>query len=262
MSEARPPDDKPDTRPTPPLTPPEMPDEDGTRRQIPVDDTRGMERIDAPPRPKRQERPLPAPPSPPTTAPRPPTKRKAKPREQRSGLYLPVWSVGLMLLSVCGAVACLVFAVYSLGGNTPPPAAPRIVIATAVSTGLPGPDPALLASPTLPAPFAPPALSPFALQGPTLPPVVLSPTPTPRPQIAVGSTVIVVGDNGIRIRSTPGTDTTVLTVANPGEQFTVVAGPQQANNLTWWRISNPAKNIDGWAAENDGLQDLLALASP
>ncbi|MBL8163768.1 MAG: hypothetical protein JNJ61_17405, partial [Anaerolineae bacterium] len=65
-------------------------------------------------------------------------------------------------------------------------------------------------------------------------------------------------------RSSPGTDNTVNTVldiAEPGEVFTIVAGPQEANGLTWWRVRD-ANGSEGWAAETDGVQELLQVVVP
>ncbi len=190
--------------------------------------------------------------------------QQPRPRN-RSPLHIPIWAVGLMLMTVCGSVACIAAAVVALGGRTAPTTAPQFLIITAQ----PSPTtefelPSLLASPTLPAQFQAAVEQAIVLQGPTLAPIIFTATPTPAPRIEIGSTVAVVGSNGIRIRSSPGTDNTVNTVldiAEPGEVFTIVAGPQEANGLTWWRVRD-ANGSEGWAAETDGVQELLQVVVP
>ena len=91
----------------------------------------------------------------------------------------------------------------------------------------------------------------FALDGPTLPPVQI--TPTPR-QIAVGEQVVVVdvGTQQLNVRNTAGViGTTVRFRADEGTVFTVVEGPQQVDGLLWWKIEdlNDATRT-GWAASN------------
>jgi hypothetical protein len=121
--------------------------------------------------------------------------------------------------------------------------------------------PSLLASPTLPPGFEAAPAAPLALSGPTLAPVVFTPTPTSAPRITVGSTVVVIGDRGINVRLGPGTDQGVVDVADPGDQFIVLDGPQPANGLNWWQIRSLDGSIIGWAAENDGTTDLLQAVS-
>ncbi|HEX2906278.1 MAG TPA: hypothetical protein VHO69_05415, partial [Phototrophicaceae bacterium] len=170
---------KSDTRPIPPI-PPEMPDEAPTRSQQPLDRTRAMAAVNPPP----SRTPPPPPPAPMAytgdKAKR--GQRPAPPRKADSGFYLPLWSIGLMLVGVAMTVGCFVLLVLSLGGRqTPVASAPRFVIITAPPT-LPGQEtlPVLLVSPTLPEGFGPGfqgTVPAFALQGPTLPPVILTPTP-------------------------------------------------------------------------------------
>ncbi len=205
-----------------------------------------------PPEPPGAPRPMP--PAPSGTSTLPPRRR----RRQDSGLYLPVWSVALMLLIVFLAAFALFGLVLSLGGNSAPSSQPRIVIITAIpsETPVPGAQPttgAFSAPPT--ALVAPGALPTFALEGPTLPPVILSPTPIP---ILVGTTVVV-DVASLNVRAAPGTDQELLFMAPEGTLFTVTEGPQSATGYTWWRIQNPADpQQTGWAA----AQFLLAQAAP
>jgi len=244
----RSPDDKPDTRPQQPSLPPEMPDEEATSLQSDLTQTKDMPPVTVPPEPAK-------PPAPPrrltaTTPPRPqPAVRLPPvPPKQPGAMHLPVWSVALTLMLVCGAVACIVLGVVSLGGRPVPAGAPRFVILTAA---LP------TSTPFVPDSLAPTVIPnqlmnsgtipPFSLQGPTLAPVAISPTPE---NIAVGKTVITTAeDSGVNVRSAAGIQNERLFVADNGETFTVVDGPTQADGLTWWKIESPTDSSrTGWAA--------------
>lgn len=186
--------------------------------------------------------------------------RKRKPDRRSSGLYLPIWSLVLMLLTVFGIVGGAIFLVITLGGpmiNTT--AEPIILVITAQPTEIPLGAQSILASPTLPAQatFAAPAES-VALSGPTLAPTATF-TPTP-PVIALGVTVIVAGEGGVNVRSAPGRASSVLFTADRNRTFIVLDGPQEVDGLTWWRIRELFDaGRDGWAAESDGSQELLKV---
>ncbi|MBI5670699.1 MAG: SH3 domain-containing protein [Chloroflexi bacterium] len=92
--------------------------------------------------------------------------------------------------------------------------------------------------------------------------MVFTATPSPAPQIQVGSVVEVVSEGGANIRNAPGTGNAVVTVARENQQFNVIGGPELANDLTWWQLRSPDGSITGWAAENDGTNDLIAAVSP
>jgi hypothetical protein len=189
----------------------------------------------------------------------PPTRsaaRRGRARTRRdSGFYLPVWSLGLMLLVVVMIAGGIVALVIGLGGRTPPESAPVVIVSSPVPTQL-GAVPLSPATPTIP-PEIDPAGSgggvsePFALSGPTLESVVF--TATPRP-ISIGQRVMVVdvGIQQLNVRDRAGTvGTSVVFRAEEETVFEVVGGPEQADGLTWWRIQspdNPARA--GWAASN------------
>lgn len=174
--------------------------------------------------------------------------RKRKPNDRsRSALYVPAWSVGVMLLLVFGIVGAIIMLMFTLGGQNAPGGQPRVVIITAEPSATPAATPNLEAtSPAIdPLPEFQGPIPTFALEGPTLPPIILSPTPV---EISIGATVIVNVD-GLNIRAAPGTDNDIVTFGNDGDRFTVVEGPQQASNLTWWHITDPDDPArDGWAA--------------
>ena len=56
----------------------------------------------------------------------------------------------------------------------------------------------------------------------------------------------------LSIRATPGTSATLITQVQPNTQFTVLAGPQTADGLTWFQLRSDDGSIEGWAAEGDG----------
>ena len=264
------PDTNPDTRPNPPQNAPEMPDAEPTRHQRPLERTRAMSPVNRPniPVPPQGRAPV-APPMPmaytgekPKRGQRPPRRSKAD-----SGFYLPLWSIGLMLFGVVAIVGCFVLFALNLGGRQVlPTSAPRFVIITAEPT-LPGQEslPSLLVSPTFPAGFGPGfqgTMPAFSLTGPTLEPVVFTSTPTEAPAIQVGSVVQIITAGGANIRNAPGTGSAAITVGREGQQFTVIGGPEQANDLTWWQVRNADGSVTGWVAENDRTNDLIAVVSP
>lgn len=173
--------------------------------------------------------------------------RKRKPKD-RSGspLYLPAWSVGLMLLLVFGIVAATVTLVMTLGGQTAPGGEPVIVIITAPPSSTPPPEATATVESVAPLPtFQSGPIPTFGLEGPTLVPLILTPTPI---AISVGATVIVNVD-GLNVRSAAGTSNRVVTFANQGDRYIVVGGPEGATNLTWWEIQSvDDPSITGWAA--------------
>jgi hypothetical protein len=261
------PDENPETQPSPPHLPPELPDDDYTRVQGEQSKTKGMPPIQTP-------RPVPTPPRPQRTVPPPPPREarrerpappddsrlpekpkrgqppppKTKTPAPRSGLYLPVWSVALTLMLVCGAVSCIVLAVLGLGGRTAPAAAPQFLVITAiVPTNTAFVPDSLIASPVPNQLVQTGTVPAFSLVGPTLPPVVISPTPD---SIAVGKGVVVDSEeSGLNVRSEAGIQNELLFVADDGEPFTIVDGPTQADGFTWWKIQSPNDPTRaGWAA--------------
>jgi hypothetical protein len=252
----------------PPPLPPEVPDTDPTKPQLPVHDTRDLPAVPAPipplpEKPKRDHQIV----STNTSIEKSKQGHEAYLYPQRpepiprrnNPLHVPVWSVLLMLTMVAGCVGLTVLAVVALGGRVPPAAAPRFVILTAGATLVPQITIPPLATPTLPA-LQPQIASGMMLTGPTLVPVPTNtPSPTPAPEITIGAFVLVIGDRGMNVRSGPGTESTVVRVVDPGSEFIIVDGPQEANGLRWWLIASRDGSFSGWAADNDGTTDLLEV---
>jgi hypothetical protein len=248
-----------------------MADADATRFQSPENDTQAM-----PPMKLPEERPQPPrrppPPQPvalerrptPTvgqvmekpkrggTAPlpsqQPPPPLLQPTRSRGNSLSLPIWSVALMLFMVAGATSCIVLAVVSLGGRTVPASPPQFLIITAaVPTSTEFVPPPIAPTPVVDQGALAGTVSSFALIGPTLAPIVISPTPV---NIAVGMDVVVdAEESGVNVRSGAGIANARLFVAPNGSIFRVIDGPAQADGLTWWQIQNTADpNQVGWAA--------------
>ncbi len=206
----------------------------------------------------RQPRPTPPPtlPEAPASAPNPPQRRyeksKRAPAPPRASVFPPLWSVVMMILVVGLMVACAVLALLALGGKPAPAAPPQIVILSAQPEVIVPPTVPAPATPTIPAALDPTlrgTLPAISLIGPTLPPVVFTPTPL---VIAVGVQVVVAdaGPSGLNVRSAPGRENAVRFVAQDGQIFDVIGGPSQSDDgLVWWQVQNPRDlNQNGWAA--------------
>ena len=76
----------------------------------------------------------------------------------------------------------------------------------------------------------------------------------------VGDRVVVTMPAGgqLTVRARPGTEASVVTRVNPGQQFTVLAGPESANGYTWFQIRSDDGSIQGWVADSDGTTRWLS----
>lgn len=248
-----------DTQPKPPKLPPELPDDEATRVQSNASQTRGMPPVEAdrriiPAPPARVQRSGSPPPPPAQKLAPQKAKRDAyyeptpRPARRENPLRLPIWSVFVMLTMVCGAVSCVVVAVVALGGRIPAASPPRFVIVTAsVATSTPFVLDSIAQTPFPNQIGSSGEVPAFSLQGPTLPPVIISPTPE---SMGIGKTVMVESDeSGLNVRSGAGIQNQRLFVADDGEVFTIVGGPTQADGFTWWEIESPTDpSRRGWGA--------------
>jgi hypothetical protein len=232
--------------------PPTLPEQDFTQRSTPVIDTQQMPRVNntLPPPPPARPQPMIL------SGPRKTDPRKPRRDKRDSGLYLPIWSVALMLLVVLGVAAGLVGLMYALGGSVAPGGTPRVVVITAAPSSTPEAGAQPIVTPTVPATQAQNAVQQppptIILAGPTV--AVNTPEPT-RQSIGVGMqvTVINVGDAELNVRSQPGRANQILFTAKQGRTFNITGGPAQADGLTWWQVQDVFDTTQvGWVAENDG----------
>jgi hypothetical protein len=181
-------------------------------------------------------------------------KRGAARSRRDSGLYLPVWSLALMMLIVLGISFSVVVVVVMLGAqNAPASDAPVFVIVTAPPTAFQSSNTqptSVLATATIPPEFdqgLQGTTQSFSLDGPTLAPIIFTPTPI---SITVGSMVRVNAlESGLNVRAEAGVNSERLFVAPDQSLWLVVDGPTQADSLTWWKIQNPDDPTEeGWGA--------------
>jgi len=182
---------------------------------------------------------------------RPP--RRPKSSAADSGLYLPWWSLALMLVGVLVVSFGLVGLAYLLGNPSAifAESTPIIRIITAEPTAA-----GQISQPTA----IPPSTQIIAggnaptnlqLTGPTLAPVQFTPTPAP---ITINRRVMVVDvdEQKLNIRDSANVlESAVLFRADEGQVFVVVEGPLQGDGFTWWRIQDPNDTTRaGWAVAN------------
>ncbi len=101
-----------------------------------------------------------------------------------------------------------------------------------------------------------------------LPQEMLTPTkaaaPTDQGGISLGIFVQIqgTGQDGLRIRSGPGTDKTMNFLGMDSEVFKVKDGPVESDGFTWWFLVAPYdQNRNGWAASKY-LTIVSATATP
>lgn len=78
-------------------------------------------------------------------------------------------------------------------------------------------------------------------------------TPPAAGDLVIGELVSVVGtgDDGLRLRSEPGLEGTILLLAFENEVFDVSQGPVEADGYVWWYLVNPYdESKTGWGASN------------
>lgn len=208
-------------------------------------------------RPVRASAPPPVagPPPPRQTPPGLPARPTARRDTRSSGLYLPWWSLVILVAVVGAATLALVLTFSALAEpKTPGDQAPRVLVITpqpTLSQGfLGGTAPETDSQGLWPTPIRP--------AQPT--PTIALPTPIPSPSLPPGNItigvlvkVVGVGATGLNIRSVPGTGeaSTPRFVAQEESVFVVVEGPQTADGLEWWRLEDPDDSQRyGWAARN------------
>lgn len=173
--------------------------------------------------------------------------------EQKGSLYLPCWSIALMLFAVLIVSFAIVGAIYLLGASGVGLGNPTPIIR--IITAAP-PESQQVLQPTVQAPSTqvisgqnPP--SNLQLQGPTLEAIQFTPTPA---SIRIGSRVVV---EGVDVETLNVRDSAAINEQNinfrafEGETFIVVEGSAQGSGFTWWRIQDPDDPTRvGWAVSN------------
>lgn len=62
----------------------------------------------------------------------------------------------------------------------------------------------------------------------------------------------------LSVRNSPGVNAALLARVNPGQEYTVLAGPQQTDGFTWYQIRSDDGALEGWAADGDGTDRWLS----
>lgn len=236
-------------------------------------DSGGRRMSPPPPPPPRQNQPptpslgnVPPPPAaqppsysaPPRTAgPRPP--RRPTPPQTRadSGMYLPWWSLVILVATVgigsCGLLAIVSNADFMSGFINPGDKTPEIIVVTQETFNSSSNNNANNNS------AAPPGSVPTAIPiAPTEQQVFA--TPTTRPRSAAGCPIGVLiavsntGDVGLAVRNEPIQGNNITYVAAEGEQFRIIGGPETSiasdgSEIEWCHLQGAlATSVDGWGS--------------
>lgn len=100
-----------------------------------------------------------------------------------------------------------------------------------------------------------PSVTPTSTITPTISPDLTPTLPVPPAagDIVIGDYVQVTGTggDGVRLRSDPGLNGTILFLGLEAEVFQVSDGPRQVDGYTWWFLVAPYDNsVRGWAVAN------------
>jgi hypothetical protein len=159
----------------------------------------------------------------------------------------------VVMVGVVGVIAFgLLFAFTALSKpQTPGDQAPRVQVITAQPTL--SQDFAAESSGGAQPQFWPTAI-PQAQPSATVPLPTFAASPSlPPGQFDIGTAVQVVGVDvsGLNVRSAPGYAGSRLFLAMENDNFVIVGGPQNADDLEWWKIQDPDDPArTGWAARN------------
>jgi hypothetical protein len=106
---------------------------------------------------------------------------------------------------------------------------------------------ALVAAPPTATPTPLPPTATFTVTRP--PPTATHPPPSPTPGLGPGATAQVgdTGGLGLVMHTDPGLNTAVIRVLQDGERVVIIAGPQQADGMTWWQVRDSGGQ-EGWVA--------------
>jgi len=115
---------------------------------------------------------------------------------------------------------------------------------------------------SVPQPEAPTAAPPTAALATIAPSETIAPVGQVTGQgsygISISQQVQVISPAGARLRAAPSINGEELAWLTTYEYVTVIGGPAQADELTWWQVETGGGQT-GWMAESDGFQQLLSL---
>ncbi|MCB0107520.1 MAG: SH3 domain-containing protein [Caldilineaceae bacterium] len=92
-------------------------------------------------------------------------------------------------------------------------------------------------------------LVPTATPAP-VPTATFTATPQPGTALRAGEPARVTAPAGLNMRTSPSSGGSLVLQLGTGQLVTVVEGPTQAENFTWWRVDDGQGN-SGWVAEGD-----------
>jgi hypothetical protein len=118
------------------------------------------------------------------------------------------------------------------------------------TTDTPAPPPTAEASPTTTPTLAPPTVTPTAA------PIAAAAVPAQPGGLAVGGAAKVTATGGLNVRDQAARKGKQIGKLNPGATVTLIGGPTQADNFTWWQIEG-ANGLKGWVAAGSGSESWL-----
>ncbi len=240
-------------------------------RALPRRGYEGQQRPMSPPPPPPVQ---PAKRSPPTHKPAPPERmssyRAPQPRAARpsrpartsksdSGLYLPWWSLLILVIAAGGCAVSLLVFVLENGAGLLPAQTPEVIVVTSPPRGG-GSNPPIANDPDIQPPL--PTLTATAAPN-------AIPSQTPFPGVTTGCPlnatveVVGVGTAPLLIRSEPRQAENWVHQAVLGEQFRIIGGPQESADVNtgeaieWCQLQGiTTQSVTGWAS-----REFLAIIS-
>jgi uncharacterized protein YgiM (DUF1202 family) len=61
---------------------------------------------------------------------------------------------------------------------------------------------------------------------------------------------IVVTNDSVNMRGTPGVEGELIITLNAGVELTIIGGPETADDYTWWQVQDQATGDEGWVVED------------
>lgn len=199
-----------------------------------------------PPAPQQQYAPRPGSPPPPVRG------RRGERAPRDSGLYLPWWSLLILVLAVGAAALGILLLVMNLSSAGLASQPPQFIIVTNPASAANGANNVPSAGDNQPPPNSVPTLA--ATSAPELPTLIPSRTPPPLAGgCQLNAEVVVVGTGavGLSLRETPRTSGERLWVAQEGDRLQIVDGPQNFDDYEWCKVNNLTRpGQSGWAVTN------------